>query len=227
MTRDERRSLLHGRRMGHPLRARQAELVETRLPDLRLDLDASPVPAELFPRPVTAFEMEIGFGGGEHLAGRASLHPQTGFIGCEPFLNGVAKLLVEIEERELGNIRIHDGDARQVLDRLPDGCLDRVWLLYPDPWPKRRHWKRRFVADDNLDILARVLKPGGELLFASDWADYVDWTLRCLARRPDFQWTARRADDWRLPWPGWPGTRYEAKAIREGRTPCYLTFRRV
>lgn len=219
---------LHGRQKGHPLRARQADLIETLLPRLRVPLESA-CPADLkslFPAPVDAVHLEIGFGGGEHLAFRAGENPAVGFIGCEPFVNGVAKLLVEVEERELANIRLHDDDARQVIDWLPDGSLDRVWLLYPDPWPKRRHRKRRFLSNDNLDALARVMKPGAELCFATDIADYADRSLRLLAGRDDFEWTARRGDDWRKPWQPWPGTRYEAKAIRAGRMPCYLTFRR-
>ena len=225
----EARRLLYGRHKGHRLRSRQAGLVDTLLPRLRPRLDA-PCPADLkdlFPQAVGSVELEIGFGGGEHLAFRAGDNPQTGFIGCEPFVNGVAKLLVEIEERGLTNIRVHDDDARKVLDWLPDASLDRVWLLYPDPWPKRRHRKRRFVAPENLDALARVMKPGAELRFATDIDDYADRSLRLIATRADFEWTARRADDWRTPWQPWPGTRYEAKAIEAGRTPCYLTFRRV
>lgn len=223
------RRLLHGRSKGHRLRSRQAGLVDTLLPRLSLGLD-TPCPADpsqLFPDPVEAVELEIGFGGGEHLAFRAGECATTGFIGCEPFVNGVAKLLVEVEERRLNNIRIHDDDARQVTDWLPAKCLDRVWLLYPDPWPKRRHRKRRFISGENLDALARIMKPGAELRFATDIDDYADRSLRLLTKRGDFVWTATRADHWRTPWQPWPGTRYEAKAIAAGRTPCYLTFRRL
>lgn len=228
-TDDRPRRQLHGRNKGHPLRPRQQALVETLLPTLRPPLDAPCPgdPAVLFPRPVRALHLEIGFGGGEHLAFRAGDNPDIGFIGCEPFVNGVAKLLTEIEDRDLHNVRVHDDDARFVLDWLPAACLDTVWLLYPDPWPKKRHRKRRFLSDANLDGLARVMKPGAELRFATDIADYADRSLRLFAGRSDFVWTARRADDWRRPWQPWPGTRYEQKAMKAGRMPCYLTFRRI
>lgn len=220
---------LYGRHKGHRLRPRQAGLIETLLPRLRTDL-SRPCPADphtLFPAPVEAVHLEIGFGGGEHLAFRAAMNPGIGFIGCEPFVNGVAKLLVAIEEQELDNVLIHDDDARQAIDWLPDASIDVVWLLYPDPWPKRRHRKRRFLSGDNLDALARIMKPGAELRFATDIDDYADRALRLSAGRTDIAWTALRAADWREAWRPWPGTRYEAKALREGRTPCYLTFKRV
>jgi tRNA (guanine-N7-)-methyltransferase len=225
------RHKLHGRRKGHRLRGRQAALLETLLPTVRLPADqdiasADDVRALFQPRPERIW-MEIGFGGGEHLLHQARGHRDTGFIGCEPFVNGVAKLLAGIDEEGLANIRIHDGDARELLPRLPQGCLERVYLLYPDPWPKKRHRKRRFVSPQNLAELARVIRGGGELIFASDIDDYVDWTLRHIAACPSFEWTARCADDWRQPPPGWPGTRYEEKAMAAGRVPAYLRFRRV
>jgi tRNA (guanine-N7-)-methyltransferase len=222
------RGALHGRRKGKPLRAGQNERVETLLPRLRLDLSA-PAPADLaglFDVPVRAVRLEIGFGGGEHLLHEAEANPDLGFIGVEPFLNGMAKALVGIEERGLRNVRLFDNDAALLLDWLPAGCLIRTDLLYPDPWPKVRHWKRRFVSDDNVRRIARAVVPGGEFRFASDIDTYVTWTLEHLRRAPDFTWTAERADDWRRPWAGWPGTRYEAKAFREGRPPAYLVFRR-
>ena len=196
---------------------------------MRLDLD-SPPPArltELFPEPVERVRIEIGFGGGEHLLHRMGEEPTTGFIGVEPFVNGMAKLLRDWAPQPLPNLRLHDEDAARLLDWLPDGSVDRIDLLYPDPWRKLRHHKRRFVRPDNLDRLARVLKPGGAFHFASDWADYVNWTLAHTRAHPAFAWEAERAKDWREPFRGWPGTRYEAKAIREGRTPAYLRFRRV
>jgi tRNA (guanine-N7-)-methyltransferase len=221
------RSALHGRRKGHRLRAGRARLMEELLPRLRVTPDPTRKadPAALFPR-ARQVHLEIGFGAGEHLAEEAAAAPDIGFVGCEVFVNGVASLLAAIDSRDLPNIRVHDGPAESLLAAMPPACIDRVWLLYPDPWPKRRHWKRRFVGDANLDALARIMRPGAELRFATDWPDYADWTLRRLARRDDFEWTARRADDWRRPWPGWRSTRYEAKALREGRTPCYLTFSR-
>jgi tRNA (guanine-N7-)-methyltransferase len=193
---------------------------------LRVDLsgDAPIDPQSLFAHAPAGVVLEIGFGGGEHLVAGAASQPGTGFIGCEPFINGVAKLMAAIEAGGLTNIRIHDGDAVALMRRLPAGSLTRVDLLYPDPWPKRRHHKRRFVADERIAEIARVLRPGGEFRFATDIDDYAAWTLARMARSPDFTWAAERADDWRRPWAGWPGTRYERKAIREGRPPVYLTF---
>lgn len=218
-----------GRRKGHPLRARQAELFDTLLPRLALDLrEHAPTNlSALFPRLVEHVRLEIGFGGAEHLVAEAQVHPSSGFIGCEPFVNGMAKALVAIDELGLGNIRLHHGDAVELLSWLPPQSLARVDLLYPDPWPKRRHWKRRFVSDANVAAFARVLKVGGEFRFATDWADYAEWTLLRLLRSRDFTWVAEQADDWRKPWAGFSGTRYEAKAKREGRAPAYLIFRRI
>jgi tRNA (guanine-N7-)-methyltransferase len=217
-----------GRRKGHPLRQRQAALFDTLLPRLALDL-ATPAPADLRTLIAPAADevrLEIGFGGGEHLLAQAAAQPRTAFIGCDAFVNGMAKALAGIEERGLANLRLHFGDATELLQWLPAASLARVDLLYPDPWPKRRHWKRRFVQDASVAAFTRVLRPGGEFRFASDIPDYVAWTLVRVLRAPDFTWTAERADDWRKPWPGYGGTRYEAKALREGRTPCYLVFGR-
>jgi tRNA (guanine-N7-)-methyltransferase len=221
-----RRGAFFGRRKGHPLRPHQAALMETLLPRLAVALD-TPAPsdlAQLFPIPVDGVRLEIGFGGGEHMIAQAEQHPSIGFIGVEPFVNGMAKALAAIDAKKLVNIRLHFGDATFLLEWLPAGTLARVDLIYPDPWPKRRHWKRRFVQDRSVAEIARVLRPGGELRFATDIPDYAAWTLRHLLRSPDFAWTAERADDWRSPWPGFSGTRYEAKAKREGRVPCYLVF---
>jgi tRNA (guanine-N7-)-methyltransferase len=216
-----------GRRKGHRLRPHQAALIEGLLPRLAIDLAKPPDVGALFPRAPDAVRLEIGFGGGEHLFEEARGTPHTGFIGCEPFVNGMAKILALIEASGIDNIRLYAGDAVDLLRWLPAGSLAGIDLLYADPWPKRRHWKRRFVQDDTVAMLARVLKPGGSFRFASDIPDYVAWTLERLLRAPQFAWTAERADDWRLPWPGFPSTRYEAKAKREGRVPCYLVFRRV
>jgi tRNA (guanine-N7-)-methyltransferase len=218
-----------GRRKGKALRAGQTRLVDTLLPRLALDLER-PAPAnlaDLFPLPVRETRLEIGFGGGEHLIAQAQANPDCGFIGVEPFLNGMAKALAAIEALGLGNVRLHRGDATDLLAWLPQASLARIDLLYPDPWPKRRHWKRRFVQDRSVAALARVLRPGGEFRFASDIDDYTAWTLMRLLRAPQFLWTAERAHDWREPWPDFRRTRYEAKAIREGRKPCYLSFRRI
>jgi tRNA (guanine-N7-)-methyltransferase len=223
------RSGLYGRRKGKPLSARREGLIAELLPALRLDVrEPSPAALEqLFPVPVTGVRLEIGFGGAEHLLHEAAAHPKLGFIGVEPFVNGMAKALAGIAERGLRNIRLFEGDAAAVLAWLPEASLARVDLLYPDPWPKKRHWKRRFVSPANLDAIARALVPRGTFRFASDIPSYVEWTLIHLCRRADFVWTAQRPEDWREPWSGWPGTRYEAKALREGRTPNYLVFRRI
>jgi tRNA (guanine-N7-)-methyltransferase len=217
-----------GRRKGHPLRPAQAELFETLLP--RLALDPGVLPRDLrtlFPVPVEEVRLEIGFGGGEHLIAEAEANPRVGFIGIEPFVNGMAKALAAIGARGLRNIRLHHGDAIEVVARLPQASLARVDLIHPDPWPKRRHWKRRFVQDESVAAIARMLRPGGEFRFVSDIPDYAAWTLVRLLRSPVFEWTAERADDWRQPWPGFSGTRYQAKAHREGRAPCFLMFRRT
>jgi tRNA (guanine-N7-)-methyltransferase len=216
-----------GRRKGHRLRERQANLIETLLPSLAIDLSAPPPAplASLFPR-TESVRMEIGFGGGEHLIAEAEAHPDTGFIGCEPFVNGMAKALALIADKGLNNIRLHLGDASEVLSWLPPSSLARIDLIYPDPWPKRRHWKRRFVQDRSVAVIARIIKPGGEFRFVTDWPHYAAWTLVRMLRSPDFSWRAERADDWRKPWPGFTSTRYEAKAKREGRAPCYLVFDR-
>ena len=226
--RQHRHGAFFGRRKGHPLRARQASLFETLFPKLALDLKTPPPDplATLFAVPVDEVRLEIGFGGAEHLIGEARAHPGTGFIGCEPFVNGMAKALAAIDELALANVRLHDADAAELIDWLPARSLARIDLLYPDPWPKRRHWKRRFISDASVAKLARILRAGGEMCFATDWPDYAAWTLARFLRGDDFIWTAERADDWRRPWPGFTRTRYEEKAIREGRTPCYLVFRR-
>ncbi len=217
-----------GRRRGRPVRSYQATALADGLQNYRLDL-SKPAPSSaeaLFPMPVTAVRMEIGFGGGEHLLHAAANEPDAGFIGVEPFVNGMAKLMMRIEELPRPNLRVHDDDAIQVLDWLPDASLDRVDLFYPDPWPKKKHWKRRFVSGVNLDRIARVLKPGGLFRVASDIDAYVNWTLLHCRAHADFEWLAAEAADWLQPYQGWPGTRYEAKALRQNRRPAYLTFRR-
>jgi len=217
-----------GRRKGHRLRSHQADLMATLLPRLAIALERPPPDrlVEMFSRPLESVNLEIGFGGGEHLVAEAAAHPALGFVGCEPFVNGMAKILTLIEASAIDNIRLHWGDAIDLLAWLPDASIARIDLLYPDPWPKRRHWKRRFVQDRTVAMMARALRPGGAFRFATDIPDYAAWTLERLTRAPDFIWTAERADDWRQPWAGFRGTRYEAKAKREGRMPCYLEFRR-
>jgi tRNA (guanine-N7-)-methyltransferase len=170
--------------------------------------------------------LEIGFGGGEHLAEQARTHPAVGLIGCEVFLNGIATLLAQVSALGLGNIRVYPEDARDLLDALPGACLDRVFLLFPDPWPKRRHADRRFIQPANLDLLARLMKPGAEFRVASDDPIYVGWALAHLTRHPAFAWTAQGPADWRIRPADWPGTRYESKALRQGRQPVFLRFTR-
>lgn len=223
-----RRSAFHGRRKGHKLRRGRAALVATLLPNLALDL-SRPAPdlGSLFPVPVRRIALEIGFGAGENLMREALANPDTGFIGCEPFVNGMASALSAIEANGIRNVRLHHGDGAELLDWLPAASIVRADLLYPDPWPKKRHWKRRFVSDATATQLARALAPGGAFRFASDIESYSEWTLVRLFRSDAFAWTAERADDWRKPWPEFGGTRYETKALREGRRPCYLVFRRV
>ena len=233
MTDAERRSraseAFFGRRKGKPLRERQAQHLQTVLPALKVDL-STPAPADittLYGFAPERLRLEIGFGGGEHLIHRAVESPETAFIGVEPFVNSMAKLIGSIEETGAKNIRLYDDDATELLDWLPAGSLDQIDLLYPDPWPKKKHWKRRFVSKVNLDRFARALKPGGVFCFASDIDTYVNWTLMHCGAHPAFVWTAENAADWLTPFAGWPGTRYEAKALVAGRVPAYLEFRRA
>lgn len=215
---------LYGRRKGKKLRPHQAKLLETLLPHLALDLSRPIDATALFAGQPTAIFLEIGFGGGEHLAAEAEAHPDCGLIGCEYFENGLAKALALLEAKKLDNVRLYCGDAGKVVDALPAAALARVYLLYPDPWPKRRQRKRRFLSDPMLAALARVMRAGGELRFATDIDDNAGWTLARVLRSPDFIWKAETATDWREPWPGWTATRYEAKARAAGRMPAYLTF---
>ncbi|MBB4123928.1 tRNA (guanosine(46)-N(7))-methyltransferase TrmB [Martelella radicis] len=218
-----------GRRKGKPLRDRQSRNLAEVLPALAIDPE-SPAPDDLkslFSANVDRLRLEIGFGGGEHLLHRVRENPRTGFIGIEPFVNSMAKLLGQVEGSEPDNLRLYDDDAVTVLDWLPAACLDQIDLLYPDPWPKRRHWKRRFVSKVNLDRFHRVLKPGGRFCFASDIDSYINWTLLHCRDHGGFAWQAHTAADWLTPYDNWPGTRYEAKARREGRSSAYLTFLKV
>ena len=227
--RDEGERAFFGRRKGHKLRQHQAGLIEQLLPHLALDIDAeAPADArDIFDPAAQDVRLEIGFGGGEHLAAEAQSFPTIGFIGCEPYVNGMAKILAQIEAANIGNIRLFAGDAAELLAWLPEDSLSRIDLIHPDPWPKRRHWKRRFVQDRTIAAMARVLKPNGEFRFVCDIDDYCAWTLSHLARSQDFVWLAERADDFRQPWPGYTMTRYGRKAAREGRKAAYLRFRRT
>ncbi|MBX3597553.1 MAG: tRNA (guanine(46)-N(7))-methyltransferase TrmB [Rhizobiaceae bacterium] len=215
-----------GRRRGRPLRLHQEEAYEVGQTKYGLDLSAPP-PAPLtalFDAPVQEVRLEIGFGGGEHLLHRARENPSIGYIGVEPFINGMAKVTAALALEPMSNVRLYGEDAIHVLDWLPGASVAGIDLFYPDPWPKKKHWKRRFVNEANLARFSRVLVPNGTFRFASDIEHYVNWTLLECARHGGFEWQATSADDWRTPYEGWPGTRYEAKALREGRTPAYLRF---
>jgi tRNA (guanine-N7-)-methyltransferase len=220
------RARFFGRSKGKPLRQGQSVIHAAGLARLKVAIEGPIDLAVLFPQ-MSSYRLEIGFGGGEHLVHRALEQPDVGFIGVEPFVNGMAKLLMEIDKRKIENIRVFDQDATMLLKRLPQASLSAIDLLYADPWPKRRQRKRRFVSDEALALIARALMPGGIFRFASDIDDYIGWTLARALPMPDLRWLAEAAPDWTTPYNGWPGTRYEAKAIREGRTPTYLTFART
>ncbi len=217
---------LYGRSSGHRLRQGQAALVETLLPAISVPDDGEVTSERLFgiDRPL---HLEIGFGSGEHLAYRANLLPDHGFVGCEPFVNGVATALGLVRDEGLANVRLHMGDALEVLARVPDGALTMVYLLHPDPWPKARHAKRRMINDGPLTLIAAKLKPGGELRVATDHPVYLEWLLMVMARhREAFEWVDPAPGAW-LDYPsGWPETRYAAKARREGRVPHQFRYRR-
>lgn len=221
-------SSFFGRRKGKPLSPNQQGLLDDLLPRLRLD----PTHPEkdlstLFPNKPDRIWLEIGFGGAEHMASQAERNADVGMIGCEPFVNGVVKALSQIKERQIDNIRLYDEDAAHILDWLPEASIDRLFLLYPDPWHKKRHWKRRFVSSRNLDRFVRILKPGGIFRFASDIESYVEWTLEHVGKVPQLKEQCSDVAERLQPWPDWQRTRYEAKAYREGREPNYLTFMRV
>lgn len=208
-----------GRIKSRTLKPRQAGLFETLLPRIEVTNDSLAIAVasgrELW--------LEIGFGGGEHLAGQAGAHRDVTIIGCEPFLNGVGSLLRHVEDNDLGNVRILAGDARPLLDTLPDASFDRIFLLFPDPWPKARHNKRRFVQPETVAAFARVLKPGGRMRFATDWADYADWTLRHFLANPAFDWPAERPEDWTQPPADHITTRYETKGLGDCK-PVFFDF---
>jgi len=220
---------IYGRRRGKTLRDSQRVCLDEDLAALSpgpVSWDENPdrrpldIAARFGDRPLW---LEIGFGGGEHLVHQAAANPGVALIGCEPFVNGVAMALGAIRRAGVSNVAIHPDDARDLFDVLPTGAIERAFLLYPDPWPKARHHRRRFVTPDHLSPLARVMAPGAELRVATDIPDYVRQTLEQVPRH-GFDWTARRAADWRRPWDDWISTRYERKALREGRQPHYLTF---
>lgn len=225
---EEKKSSFFGRRKGKPLSPRQQALLDERLPSLLLDpnMPMNDIKS-LFDETKQAIWMEIGFGGAEHMSYQAIQNPQVGLIGCEPFVNGMSKAIDQIAAHDIANIRLYNEDAAHILDWLPVGSIDKLFLLYPDPWHKKRHWKRRFVSHRNLERIIRVLKPGGIFRFASDIADYVDWTLEHIQKHPQFTELGATSEQRQQPYPDWKRTRYEAKAYREGRIPQYLEFERL
>ncbi|MEQ9447727.1 MAG: tRNA (guanosine(46)-N7)-methyltransferase TrmB, partial [Rhodospirillaceae bacterium] len=217
----------YGRRKGKPLKAGRKSLLDELLPKVRLPKsDGSYDPKSAFAFSPSAVSLEIGFGAGEHLAAQAAANPSEGFIGSEVFLNGVASIIRHIHEQNLTNVRIYDEDVRRLLPVLKDASLKRIFLLFPDPWPKTRHAKRRFVSAEMLGEMARLLTDGGELRVASDHPVYVRWTLRHASQHPDFRWVVEGPEDWRNRPADSVPTRYEEKAHKEGRAPVFLTFRR-
>jgi tRNA (guanine-N7-)-methyltransferase len=215
---------LHGRAVGKPLSKRQQGLVDQLLPKIAIP-ELGPAALD----PISLFDgakqtwLEIGFGGGEHLAGQAGEHPDTGFLGAEPFLEGVAKLLTQVDEAGLGNVRVRRGDARLLVDELAPGTIARAFILFPDPWPKSRHRKRRLIQPGFVGDLARVMKPGARLRFATDWADYANRALADVLQDGRFEWRAERADDWRKPPVDHVTTRYQEKRLGDC-APVFLDF---
>ncbi|MGF1627011.1 MAG: tRNA (guanine(46)-N(7))-methyltransferase TrmB [Alphaproteobacteria bacterium] len=225
---DPSKRRLYGRRSARKLRPGRARLLAEGLDRVAVpDGPGQPLTAEgLFGPDIRRLWLEIGFGGGEHLAWQAAANPEVGFIGCEPFLNGVASLLRHVAEEGLANVRIHAGDARSVIDRLTDAAVERVFILFPDPWPKRRHKARRIVSAETLDALARVMADGAELRLASDDPVQIGWMLQVAPPHPAFVWQVEGPADWQMRPADWPQTRYEAKALAAGRTPVFLRLRR-
>lgn len=216
------RRTLYGRRKGPKLSAHQQLLLDHLFPQYELHLNPGADPRSYFSEPVEDVWLEVGFGGGEHLIWQARRHPNVGVIGAEPYVNGIVKLLSQLESAPAGNIKIYAGDARDIIAALPGRSLGKVFILFPEPWPKTRHHKRRLIQMEMLNQLARVMKPGAELRFASDDAGYVEWSLERLMAHPAFEWTDTRAADWQTRPPDWPPTRYEAKELH-GR-PAFLRF---
>lgn len=218
---------IYGRRQGRKLRPQRSALLADLLPRLSIDLPEPPNalnPTDLFDVPVSDVWLEVGFGAGEHLAHQAARHADVGFIGADYFVNGVASLLRLVEQAGLSNVRLYQGDGRDLLSALPTSTLGRVFVLFPDPWRKARHHKRRVVSRETLDQLARVMKDGAELRLATDHEGYLTWILEHCCGHPAFRWSARRAADWRGRPPDWPETRYERKALAAGRSATYLRF---
>ncbi len=216
----------YGRRKGHKLRPGRRTLFEQRLPEIAITLPevGGDISGDLFSDTVEDIWLEVGFGGGEHLAYQAGVHPEIGFIGCEPYINGVAALLSLMDEAGLTNIRLFNDDARLLLGHLPENSIGRTFVLFSDPWPKKRHNRRRFFKGENLDALSRLMKDGAHLRFASDDMSYIRWALDAVYHHPDFSWQATGPEDWRRRHEDACETRYEAKALSQGKTPIYLTF---
>lgn len=224
---NELASSFFGRRKGKPLSPRQTALLQDLLPKLRLDPTTELADAkQLFANNPNQLWLEIGFGGAEHMIEQARNNPDIGIIGCEPFINGMVKALSFIRDHAIDSIRLYDEDAAHILDWLPPASIDRIFLLYPDPWHKKRHWKRRFISNQNLERISRVLKPGGIFRFASDIDSYVEWCLEHIKDCKELEDISPRPEDRLKPWSDWQRTRYEKKALREGRKPRYLTYRR-
>lgn len=224
-----RRSHSFGRKRGRKLRAGRRQLFQTLLPQCALALPpcGQPLdPGSIFPAGVRSLWLEIGFGAGEHAAAQAAANPGAGLIACEVYENGVASLLAHIERGELANIRIHHGDAFEVIDALPEASVDRAFVLFADPWPKARHHKRRLIGEEGLAKIARILRDRAELRLATDHVGYLRWMLEHILRSPDFDWTARRPADFRQRPADWPATRFESKAADQGRPATYLRLTR-
>ena len=217
---------LYGRSRGKSLRAGQKDLLAEALPLFSIAMEDL-TEGRAFARTPREVWLEIGFGAGEHLIEQAKANPEVGIVGCDPFLNGIVAALAGLKREDISNVRLRRGDAQAVIETAPDAFFSRVFVLYPDPWPKRRHHKRRLIARGVIDSLARVMRPGAELRFATDIDDYAGWTLARFLASPHFRWAAAQADDWRRPWPEWRPTRYEAKARFENRRSVYLTFVRL
>lgn len=231
----------YGRRQGRRIRKAKTTLLEAFLPQVEVPNNQA-ISKDIFKTPVSEICLEIGFGNGEHLAGQSLKHPETGFIGAEVFKNGVANLLslltgikdgenlpdhISLLPQRVDNVRVFSDDMRLLFSKIPDNFLDKVFVLFPDPWPKKRHAGRRFINPENLKEISRILKPGGILRVATDHPIYKGWTLRRLAENPDFVWTATCGNDWKHEPTDWIETKYQRKAIREGRRPVFLDFRRL
>jgi len=219
--------IFYGRQKGRPLCSTNQRLIETLWPKVTIDLPDKAVsldPSSLFPHSPSQIVLEIGFGGGEHLAHQARISPHTGFIGCEPFLNGVASLLQHMEKNNLQNIRIFKGDARLFIEMLPKASVNQIFLLFPDPWPKARHNKRRFISQDSLNQLARILKPRGSLQLATDHGGYFEWMIDHLSQHPNFQWQNPNPQEWEVEPEVWIQTRYQQKALSQGRSARFLKY---